>query len=88
MSPDSPFLERIMPTFASSKANVAYLSNPSQPLGGLNTGMGYAPNIDPATVTESSFIGGAVADVKYQEGSVTEPVAVLDPEVIKTKSKK
>ena len=77
-----------MPTFASSKANVAYLSNSSQPLGGLNTGMGYAPDIDPATVTESSFIGGAVADVKYQEGSVSDPVAQVEPETVKAKAKK
>jgi len=75
-----------MPTFASSKANVAYLSNSSQPLGGLNTGMGYAPDIDPATVTESSFIGGAVADVKYEAGAVTETVA--PPETVKAKAKK
>jgi len=77
-----------MPTFASSKANVAYLSNESQPLGGLNTGMGYAPDIDPATVTESSFIGGAVADVKYEQGSVTEPVAEPEPEIVKVKAKR
>jgi len=79
-----------MPTFASSKANVAYLSNESQPLGGLNTGMGYAPDIDPATVTESSFIGGAVADVKYQAGTVTEPAAQAEPEMetVKAKTKK
>mgnify|MGYP001134840466 CR=1 FL=1 len=75
-----------MPTFASTKSNVAYLSNGSQPLGALNTGMGYAPDIDPATVTESSFIGGAVADVKYQAGAVSQPVA--EPETVKAKAKK
>ena len=66
-----------MPTFANSKAPIAYLDNASQPLGGLNQGMGYPADIDPATVTNGSFMGGAAATIKYQAGTsapVSEPV--------------
>ena len=62
-----------MPTFALSKAPIAYLDAASQPLGGLNQGMGYSVDIDPATVTTGSFIGGASATIKYQAGA-TAPV--------------
>ena len=63
-----------MPTFANSKAPIAYLDNASQPLGGLNQGMGYSTDIDPATVTNGSFIGGTSATIKYQAG-VSAPAA-------------
>jgi len=67
-----------MPTFASSKAPIAYLDNASQPLGGLNQGMGYSVDIDPSTVTSGSFLGGASATIKYHAGSsapAAEPVS-------------
>ena len=74
-----------MPTFASSKANVAYLSNSSQPLGGLNTGMGYAPDIDPATVTNGSFMGGAAATIKYQAGASAPAAEPVQEKPVKAK---
>ena len=74
-----------MPTFASSKAPIAYLDNASQPLGGLNQGMGYPADIDPSTVTSGSFLGGASATIKYQAGS-SAPVTQSVPEkTVKTK---
>lgn len=87
MSSDSPFLERNMPTFASSKANIAYLDDSSQPLGGLNQGMGYDPEIDPSTVTQGSFIGGSDnATIKYHAGAQAvkdDPVEVPVKKAVK-----
>jgi len=77
-----------MPTFASSKAPIAYLDDPTQPLGGLNQGMGYSPDIDPATVTTGSFMGGAAATIKYQAGAQVAP-EVSEPEApVKKTTKK
>ena len=74
-----------MPTFASSKAPIAYLDNASQPLGGLNQGMGYPTDIDPSTVTSGSFMGGAAATIKYQAGSSTPAVEPVPEKPVKAK---
>jgi len=74
-----------MPTFANSKAPIAYLDNASQPLGGLNQGMGYPVDIDPATVTTGSFMGGAAATIKYQAGSSAQAAEPVQEKPVKAK---
>ena len=53
------------PSYAASVSNIAYDKAASQPLGALCTGMGYAPDIDVATVTTTTYIGGATESIGY-----------------------
>lgn len=53
------------PSYAASVSNIAYDKAASQPMGALCTGMGYAPDIDVATVTTTTYIGGATESIGY-----------------------
>ena len=57
------------PSFAASVSNIAYDKAASQPLGALCTGMGYAPNVDVASTTATTYIGGAVETIGYHPPS-------------------
>lgn len=57
-----------MPTFSSAQASVAYDKAPSQPLGALCTGMGYAPDTAITVTTKTQYIGGAAQDIGYAKG--------------------
>ena len=53
------------PTYAASVSNIAYDTNATQKTGALCTGMGYAPNVDPASTTVTQYMGGAALNIGY-----------------------
>ena len=57
------------PSFAASVSNIAYDTNATQKTGALCTGMGYAPDVDVASTTATTYIGGAVETIGYHAPS-------------------
>ena len=53
------------PSFAASVSNIAYDKNATQKMGALCTGMGYAPDVDPASTTATQYMGGATLTIGY-----------------------
>ena len=53
------------PTYAASVSNIAYDKNPTQVMGALCTGMGYASNVDPASTTVTQYMGGNTLTIGY-----------------------
>ena len=53
------------PSFAASVSNIAYDTNATQKMGALCTGMGYAPNVDPASTTVTQYMGGNTLTIGY-----------------------
>ena len=53
------------PTYAASVSNIAYDKNVTQVTGALCTGMGYAPNVDPASTTVTQYMGGNTLTIGY-----------------------
>ena len=53
------------PSFAASVSNIAYDTNATQKTGALCTGMGYAPNVDPASTTVTQYMGGNTLTIGY-----------------------
>jgi hypothetical protein len=62
----TPFVDApTAPSFAASVSNIAYDKNTTQKTGALCTGMGYAPDVDPASTTATQYMGGATLTIGY-----------------------
>lgn len=53
------------PSFAASAANIAYMKTPANPLGALNTGMGYDPKVSTSSTVTTALIGGTAETIGY-----------------------
>jgi hypothetical protein len=53
------------PSYAASVSNIAFDKSPSQKTGALCTGMGYAPDVDPASTTVTQYMGGNTLTIGY-----------------------
>lgn len=53
------------PSFAASKSNIAYMKAPANPMGALNTGMGYDPEVLVTATVNTQLIGGAAEVIGY-----------------------
>ena len=63
---EHPFVDApTAPSFAASVSNIAYDTNATQKTGALCTGMGYAPNVDPASTTVTQYMGGNTLTIGY-----------------------
>ena len=62
----TPFVDApTAPSFAASVSNIAYDTNATQKTGALCTGMGYAPDVDPASTTVTQYMGGNTLTIGY-----------------------
>lgn len=62
----TPFVDApTAPSFAASVSNIAYDKNATQKMGALCTGMGYAPDVDPASTKATQYMGGATLTIGY-----------------------
>ena len=53
------------PSYGSAKSNIAYMKTPANAMGALNTGMGYASNVDVATTATTMLMGGTAETIGY-----------------------
>ena len=53
------------PSYAASQSNVAFMKTPANPLGALNTGIGYAPDVLVTATQTTQLIGGAAETIGY-----------------------
>lgn len=53
------------PSYAASKSNIAFMKTPANPLGALNTGMGYASDVLVTATQNTQLIGGAAEVIGY-----------------------
>lgn len=65
-----------MPTFSSAPASVAYDKSAKQPLGALNTGMGYDPTTASTVTKTTQYMGGAAETIGY---NLPTPPAAPEP---------
>lgn len=53
------------PSYGSPQSNIAFMKTPANAMGALNTGMGYAPDVDVATTKATTLIGGVAETIGY-----------------------
>lgn len=63
---ETPNVESLAaPAYAASKSNIAYMKTPANPMGALNTGMGYDPAVLVTDTVATKLMGGAAETIGY-----------------------
>ena len=61
-----PFVDApTAPSFAASVSNIAFMKTPANPMGALNTGMGYDPKVLVTATVNTTLIGGTAEVIGY-----------------------
>lgn len=53
------------PSYAASVSNIAFMKTPANPMGALNTGMGYDPAVLVTATVNTTLIGGTAEVIGY-----------------------